>query len=88
MQSGSTKEQLCNGCVCALTNAFAPVLAANGVNAAGLTQEGATAAIRSCIGVVLGPLTRAGVNLNTLMALQECTAAPPCLAALVPTAAP
>jgi hypothetical protein len=87
-QTGSSKEQLCNGCICALTNAFAPVLAANGVNAAGLTQADATAAITSCISVVLGPITRAGINLNTLMGLQQCSAAPPCLAALVPAAAP
>jgi hypothetical protein len=59
---------------------------ANGVNTAGLTQADATAAITSCISVVLGPITRAGINLNTLMGIQQCSAAPPCLAALVPGA--
>lgn len=82
---GALQAKLCSDCVCALLEAFTPVLKASGIAtdpASGLTREQATSYISSCLGLVLPPIQRAGVSLSALMQLPSCpsTPTPSCLA--------
>lgn len=82
---GAPQAKLCSDCICALVQAFTPVLQASGIatdGASGLTREQATSYISACLGLVLPPLQRAGVALSALMQLTSCpsTPVPSCLA--------
>ena len=76
------QEQLCGPCICTIGETLAPAAVAAGitpVQVQSTSEADARALITACAGVLIRPLTAAGVRLNNLMALQQCKALPTCL---------
>ena len=79
------QEQLCGPCICTIGETLAPAAAVAGITpeqVQNTSEADARALITACAGVLIRPLAAAGVRLNSLMALQQCTKLPECLAAL------
>ena len=65
------------GCICAGVKTFTPILQGLGVTAT-ISPSQAQAAIEACVPVVYGPLQRAGVDVVSLLQLQQCQRPPTC----------
>ncbi|PRW21044.1 family transcriptional regulator [Chlorella sorokiniana] len=77
------QEQLCGPCICTIGETLAPVATAAGFTAEQVqstSEADARALITACAGVLIRPLTAAGVRINSLLALQQCSKLPACLA--------
>lgn len=61
--------------------AFAPINEKLGVTTDYVlaNPEESQKVVQACMGVVLGPMNKAGVNMANLLALQRCTKMPSCL---------
>lgn len=80
--SQGNQEQLCGPCICTIGETLAPAAAAAGITpeqVQSTSEADARALITACAGVLIRPLTAADVRLNSLMALQQCSALPKCL---------